>query len=40
VEFAKKARFNGLIGEGYVFKSYDGDIHFKVINPLYLLEEK
>ena len=40
VEFAKKAMFNGLIGEGYVFKSYDGDTHFKVINPMYLLEEK
>lgn len=40
VEFAKTAKFGELTGEGYVFKSYDGDIHFKVINPLYLLEEK
>lgn len=38
VEFAKEATFNGLTGEGYVFKSYDGDTHFKVINPLYLLK--
>lgn len=40
VEYAKTAEFNGLRGEGFVFKSRNNAVHFKVINPLYLLEEK
>lgn len=38
VEWASGATRNGLPAEGYILKSLDGETHFKVLNPIYLLK--